>query len=104
MTNTNRTHTISGYCPANLQTAKAVRVTITDIDGEGFSSIDTVWLPRSIAEGLTVTAEQEYQGGGEYGTVHTVRATVPAWWVRKLDARPAWVRNGQTRAPSPVGI
>ena len=97
------THTILGYCPGNLQTAKAVRVTVLDVNGESIGSADTVWLPRSIAENLTVT--EELDPTDSWGaTWLVVRATVPAWWVRKLDNRPAWVREGRSCAPSPVRI
>lgn len=88
------TSKIFGYCPGNLQTARAVRVTVCEVDGESLTA-DTVWLPRSICEGLTVKSVRN-----EDGTVsHEVRATVPAWWTRKLDSRPGWVRRGESRPP-----
>lgn len=95
-----KTSTIFGYCPAQggkdrpCTTEKAVRVTVYEIDGDS-TQADTCWLPRSIAEGLTVTEVREDDGA----TVYEVRATVPAWWVRRLDNRSAWERRGMTAPP-----
>jgi hypothetical protein len=61
-------------------TAKAVRVTLTSVDGEDIQ-VDTAWLPRSICSGLQIDKVSDpYEG--DYVRV---RATVPAWWVRKLE-------------------
>ncbi|HWA29140.1 MAG TPA: hypothetical protein VG734_26050 [Lacunisphaera sp.] len=76
-------------------TEKAVRITIETIDGDYFSSIDTTWLPRSICQDLKVVTVTEDDGGKRYD----VSATVPAWWVRKLDTRTSWEKRGMTRPP-----
>ena len=95
----NKTHRIFGYSPAPrgfaTQTPKAVQVTVYEIDGEDVRA-DTCWLPRSIAEDLEVRRVMQ-DGVATY----EVRATVPAWWVAKLDTRAAWQKAGMTRPPMP---
>lgn len=88
---------IFGYCPSPngipVQTSKAVRVTVLVVDGEVVTA-DTCWLPRSISEDLQIKrVENEGVVGFE------VRATVPNWWIRKLDIRPAWQKQGMSAPP-----
>lgn len=96
---------IAGFCAttnhgAPITTDKAVRVTVHTVDGDSIGLADTTWLARSLCEDLTVSKYQHRDGSVEF----EVTASVPAWWVRKLDTRPAWVRRGDARAPSPVGL
>jgi hypothetical protein len=84
MNTTQATCRIEGYSPAGRMTAKAVRVTLTSVDGED-ARVDTAWLPRSICSGLQIEKVSDpYEG--DYVRV---RATVPAWWVRKLESERA---------------
>jgi hypothetical protein len=84
---------IFGYCPGNKQTNKAVFVTVIEVDGEGFRA-DTEWLPRSIAADLEVRRVVEDGVAG-----YEVRATVPDWWLKKLDTRAAWQHRGMSSPP-----
>lgn len=86
--------TVFGYCPNNKQTAKAVRVTVVEADGETFRA-DTAWLPRSICTTLDVRRVVDIDGAVSY----EVRATVPAWWLRTLDTRASWQHQGLRDAP-----
>ena len=72
------------------ETAKAVRVTIREIDGEGVT-VDTLWLPKSLAKELEVRLVRDDDGT----TAFEVSALVPAWFVAKLDTRPGWARRGE---------
>jgi hypothetical protein len=85
---------ITGTCPANKMTDKAIRITVDYIDGEALRA-DTVWLPRSICTDLEVKRVTEDDGA----IVTEVRATVPMWWVRKLDTRAAWQKAGRSAPP-----
>ncbi len=100
---------IAGFCATEtnyhgngkpITTSKAVRVTVHTVDGEGIQICDTTWLPRSICTELAISKYEHRDGSIEY----EVTACVPAWWVNKLDNRPAWVRRGDARAPSPVSL
>lgn len=100
MNNANNTHRIFGYVPLcgsskrPIVTAKAVRATVVDVDGEEVRAA-TVWLPRSIARDLKIVKVNDPENGVSY----ELTATVPAWWVRKLDTRAAWQVAGHRAAP-----
>jgi hypothetical protein len=94
----NGPHKIRGVVPEGHDrkprlTEKAVRATVEYVDGEDVR-VDTEWLPRSICSDLKVFEAEE--DGCKY-TAFT--ATVPAWWVRKLDNRTAWQHAGMARPP-----
>lgn len=83
---------ITGRNGKGLQTEKALRVNVFTADGEDFPSCETAWLPRSICESVEVWTETRQDSSGEY-KVDCFRATVAAWWTRKLLA---------TRSTGPV--
>ena len=85
---------ISGYCPARKMTDKAIRITVESVDGE-FVNASTTWLPRSICSDLALVEKAEDDGTRYLA----VSATVPAWWVRKLDTRTAWEARGMAGPP-----
>jgi hypothetical protein len=93
------THKITGYIPQGYtgrpqMTAKAVKVTIESVDGDHFRG-ESTWLPRSIAAGLVVREERDDDGS----RATAFSATVPAWWLRKIDTRAAWEVRGHRSAP-----
>lgn len=71
------------------ETAKAVRVTVQELDGEP-AHADTTWLPKSIATDLQIRRVVE---GGV--SCFEVSALVPKWWAAKLDTRPGWAKRGE---------
>lgn len=98
----NGPHRIEGSCPEGYTkrpqvTAKAVLVNVHWIEGIDPAlafRAGSVWVPRSICTSLEVFEAEE--DGAKYTAV---RATVPAWFVRKLDDRAGWEKAGHARAP-----
>lgn len=92
----NNTARIIGTVVCRTITPKAYRVTVEFLDGETFRA-DTVWLPKSICRDVELV---DVDNGENDGTSYLeIRATIPAWFVSKLDNRPGWVRAGMRSAP-----
>lgn len=85
---------VQGRSDRPTTTPKAVRVTVYSVDGEPVSA-DTTWLPRSIATDLRIVETRE-----DGAICHRVTATVPAWWVRQLDTRAGWQKQGRASIPA----
>jgi hypothetical protein len=92
-----KTARIEGWSPVRngvaVTTAKAVRITVEYVDGEGVNA-DTTWLPRSIATDLQVERIVDNNG-----LAFRVTAVVPMWWIRRLDTRAGWEKAGMSRPP-----
>jgi len=87
---------ITASVPCRKMTDKAIRVTVDYVDGESMRA-STCWLPRSICTDLVFT---EVDNGDNDGTSYLeISATVPMWWIRKLDTRAAWEHAGHTAPP-----
>lgn len=84
---------VQGGNDAPIITAKAYSVTVRTVDDSEFRG-DSAWLPKSIATDAQVRETRE---GGVVG--YEISATVPAWWVKKIDTRPSWQRRGFARPP-----
>jgi hypothetical protein len=100
-----QTVTISGYVIQNnlgseRMTAKAIFVTVDQVNGDERRAADSIWLAKSLCTNLR-TEKRFYDDGGHW---YAFTAEVPAWWVSKLDFRAAWEIAGYTRPPSPVGL
>lgn len=54
----------------------------------------SVWVPKSICTNLEIFEAEE--DGAKYTAV---RATVPAWFIWKLDDRAGWQKQGLSRPP-----
>jgi hypothetical protein len=98
-TSSNGPHKIRGCIPEGFDrgprmTDKAVRVTVDYVEGEDCGRPDTEWLPRSICSDLQIFQDEE--DGIKFWAFS---ATVPAWWIRKLDNRAAWQHAGMARPP-----
>lgn len=85
---------ITAVLPGNIITAKAFKVTVHTVNGESFRA-DTTWLPKSICSNIQISQCDE----GDGYKYNELTATVPIWWIRKLDTRAAWEHAGMRSAP-----
>lgn len=99
MTNTNQTVRVTGYVVSSKfgckMTEKAALVNIESVNGESFRHADSTWMPKSIATDVSferVVCEEGYVS-------FQFSATIPTWWLRKLDTRAAWQIAGLRSAP-----